>query len=223
DRADVRAVGIELDAWARAGFTLVVGADRAEVQLSVHGSHQVSNALAVATVCTALGFAVRDIAAALTHCPQLSAGRMQVAHRPDGVTIINDAYNANPESMRAALKALAVASRPPDRRSWAILGEMLELGEAAVAEHDAIGRLAVRLNIAQLVVVGAGARAIHTGAVQEGSWGGESVFLPDIAEAVDLVRAELRPGDVVLVKSSRAAGLEELALELMAEAAGDPR
>ena len=100
---------------------------------------------------------------------------MQVVNRSDGVTVIDDAYNANPESMRAGLQALAWVSREAgrQRRSWAVLGEMAELGDDALIEHDRIGRLAVRLDVSRLVVVGTGKlmSAMHDGAVMEGARG----------------------------------------------------
>ncbi len=143
---------------------------------------------------------------------------MERTERADGVTVINDAYNANPESMRAALRTLAELGRGPGaqsddggrRRTWAVLGPMLELGEESITEHDALGRVAVRLNISRLVVVGTEARAMHVGAVMEGSWGDESVFVPDVQAAYELLEQELRPGDIVLVKSSNGAGLRFL-------------
>jgi UDP-N-acetylmuramoyl-tripeptide--D-alanyl-D-alanine ligase len=125
--------------------------------------------------------------------------------------VVNDAYNANPDSVRAALKALV--GMAAGRRSWAVLGEMRELGADAVNEHDGIGRLAVRLGVDRLVVVGAAGTpvaAMHTGAVMEGSWGEESVLVPDVDAAHDLVSAALEPGDVVLLKSSRDSGLRWL-------------
>jgi UDP-N-acetylmuramoyl-tripeptide--D-alanyl-D-alanine ligase len=134
------------------------------------------------------------------------------------VTVVNDAYNANPDSVRAALKALAAMGRPehgPRRRTWAVLGEMLELGEQSSAEHDGIGRLAVRLDVSRLVAVGDGARAVHTGASQEGSWGEESTWVPDAAAALALLREQVAPGDVVLVKASRGIGLEQVATGLL--------
>jgi UDP-N-acetylmuramoyl-tripeptide--D-alanyl-D-alanine ligase len=146
-----------------------------------------------------------------------------VTTRPDGVTVIDDAYNANPDSMRAGLQALAWIAHGKStdpRRSWAVLGEMAELGEDAVTEHDRIGRLAVRLDVSRLVVVGTGRSlsAMHHGAVMEGSWGAETVSVPDADAALALLRDEVRPGDVVLVKASNAAGLGALAEAL---AAGD--
>jgi UDP-N-acetylmuramoyl-tripeptide--D-alanyl-D-alanine ligase len=158
---------------------------------------------------------------------------MQVNTRADGVTVIDDAYNANPDSMRAGLQALAWIAHggaqrgSSPRRSWAVLGEMAELGEDAITEHDRIGRLAVRLDVSRLVVVGTGRSmsAMHHGAVMEGSWGasGErgAVSVPDGDAALALLRAELRPGDVILVKASNAAGLGALAEKVAAEGPAD--
>jgi UDP-N-acetylmuramoyl-tripeptide--D-alanyl-D-alanine ligase len=111
--------------------------------------------------------------------------------------------------MAAALRTLAQIVAP-DQRSVAVLGEMAELGEVADDEHDRIGRLAVRFNIRKLIVVGHRARHIHNAAGLEGSWDGESVLVADADEAYDVLRDELRPGDVVLVKSSGSAGLRFL-------------
>jgi UDP-N-acetylmuramoyl-tripeptide--D-alanyl-D-alanine ligase len=142
---------------------------------------------------------------------------MEVTSRPDGVVVVNDAYNASPESMRAALQTLKVMGE--GRRSWAVLGEMRELGDESLAEHDAIGRLVVRLGVDRLVVVGEGARSMHLAAKMEGSWGDESAFVPDVSAAVDLLSREVEPGDIVLVKASRAAGLERVAAWLLDEVA----
>jgi UDP-N-acetylmuramoyl-tripeptide--D-alanyl-D-alanine ligase len=142
-----------------------------------------------------------------------------VSTRADGVTVIDDAYNANPDSMRAALQALAWMARG-GRRSWAVLGEMAELGDDTLSEHDRIGRLAVRLDVSRLVVVGMGRSmgAMHQGAVMEGSWGAEASLVADANAALALLRAELQSGDVVLVKASNAAGLGALADALVADA-----
>ena len=116
--------------------------------------------------------------------------------------------------MRAGLKALAAMAQD-GRRSWAVLGVMGELGEDAVTAHDEIGRLVVRLNIGKLVVIGPDAAAMHRGACQEGSWGEESVLVPDVEAAVALLHDQLRPGDVVLVKASKVAGLWRVAESLL--------
>ena len=211
--ADVRADDVVLDAAGRASYTLRDATGASRVSLRLVGEHQVSNTLAVAAVARYLGMSLDEVAAALSEAAPSSRWRMEVTERPDGVTVVNDAYNANPESMRAGLKALVSIAGP--RRSWAVLGEMRELGETALAEHDAIGRLAVRLDVDRLVAVGEGARAIHLGAAHEGSWGRESVWVPDVAAAVALLTAEVEPGDVVLVKGSRLVGLEAVAHALL--------
>jgi UDP-N-acetylmuramoyl-tripeptide--D-alanyl-D-alanine ligase len=213
--AQVRAVDVAVDERGRARFEIVTPGGRGVVALRLVGEHHVANALAAAAVALDAGAAVDVVAEALTEAEPRSRWRMEVVDRADGVTVINDAYNANPESMRAALKALVALAA--GRRSWAVLGEMRELGEHSVAEHDAVGRLAVRLDVSRLVVVGQGARTLHLGASLEGSWGEESVFVPDAEAAIALLRAQLRPGDVVLVKASRAAGLDRVATALLEE------
>ena len=220
--AEVRADNITLDPLARARFTLHAGGAQAGVTLAVHGDHQVSNALCAAAVALECGADLDQVAAALSGASAESRQRMQVSTREDGVTIVNDAYNANPDSMRAGLKALAWmgSQGSPGCRSWAVLGEMAELGEDAISEHDRIGRLAVRLDVSRLIVVGTGrpARAMLNGAVMEGSWGSEAAAVADADAALALLRAELRAGDVVLVKASNSAGLGALAGALAADA-----
>jgi UDP-N-acetylmuramoyl-tripeptide--D-alanyl-D-alanine ligase len=211
--ADVRAEDIDLDDRGRPGFTLTAsgGGDRASapVRLQTYGEHQVPNALAAATVGLACGLELRAVAAALSEATSRSRWRMEVTRRADGLTVINDAYNANPESVRAALKALvAIAS---GRRSWAVLGQMAELGPDARDAHEQIGRLAVRLGVDRLVVVGPEAAAMHAGAVLEGSWSNESLHVADVDAAVRILAEETGPDDVVLVKGSRVAGLERVA------------
>lgn len=172
------------------------------------GSHHVTNLLAAAGAAYAAGTSGSTIAAALSGQGPTSRWRMERTERPDGITVINDAYNANPDSMRAALRTLAELGR--GRRTWAVLGEMLELGDESIEEHDAVGRTAVRLNISRVVVVGTGAKPIHNGAVLEGSWGDEAAYVADMDEAEALLGAELLPGDLVLFKSSNSAGLRLL-------------
>lgn len=219
DWADVRAEDVTVDAHARAAFDLVTPDARERVHLRVHGEHQVSNALAAAAVATSMGVGAGTVARALGTAEPRSRWRMEVTQRPDGVTVINDAYNANPSSMAAALRSLATIGGGT-RRTWAVLGEMLELGAASADEHAAIGTLAVRLNVSRLVVVGAGAEPIYTAAARSGrTTGEEAVLVPDADAALALLRAELRPPDVVLVKASRRGGLERLATALLADLA----
>ncbi|MGN6522452.1 MAG: UDP-N-acetylmuramoyl-tripeptide--D-alanyl-D-alanine ligase [Actinomycetes bacterium] len=214
-RADVRAADVATDGDGRASFVLEAAGERHPVQLQLHGEHHVSNALAVAAFALDAGMSPADVAVALSQARAQSAHRMDVRRRQDGLVVIDDAYNANPESMRAALKALVAIGE--GRRTWAVLGEMRELGEAAVAEHDAVGRLAVRLNVAKVVAVGEGARPLHLGASLEGSWDNESVWVPDVDEAIALLREQVEPGDVVLVKASNAVALWRVADALTVE------
>ncbi|MFB9908270.1 UDP-N-acetylmuramoyl-tripeptide--D-alanyl-D-alanine ligase [Allokutzneria oryzae] len=231
--ADVRAENVELDEQARARFLLVTPHGSAEVALGLHGEHHVGNALSAAAVALELGATVEDVAKRLSDAQRVSQRRMEVTTRADGVTVVNDSYNANPESMRAALKTLAAMTRghgaqPPGgvadatqpRRGWAVLGVMGELGDDHIAAHDGIGRYAVRLDVSRLVVVGEQAAPMHQGAYLEGSWGEESVLVPDVDAAIELLRDQVRPGDVVLVKASKVAGLWRVADALLGQEAG---
>lgn len=221
--AEVRAENVRLNDRGQPVFGLRTPSGCAEVTLRLYGEHHVSNALAAAAVARELGMPVEEIASALCAAGSLSHWRMEVTERPDGVTVVNDAYNANPESMRAALRALAAMGRSAKARggrTWAVLGQMAELGEQSLTEHDAVGRLVVRLNVSKLVAVGGTEAAwLQMGAYNEGSWGEESVHVSDAVAAIELLRSEVRPGDVVLVKASRSVGLESVALALI-EAGG---
>ena len=212
---DVRATDVRVDEQARASFTLHDGASGSAlpVSLGFSGEHYVANALAAAAMCLAVGATVEEVVDGLNAARPVSRWRMEVSESPGGVTVVNDAYNANPASMRAALKTLAAMGR--GRRTWAVLGEMRELGESSVEEHDAIGRLAVRLDISRLVCVGPATRVMHLAASNEGSWGDESVHVPDIDAAIALLDEQVRPGDIVLVKASRSIGLERVAEHLL--------
>ncbi|MFE9685283.1 UDP-N-acetylmuramoyl-tripeptide--D-alanyl-D-alanine ligase [Streptomyces sp. NPDC002701] len=225
DEADVRAENVRLTGSGQPAFSLHTPSGCSEVTMRLYGEHHVSNALAAAAVAHELGMSADEIATALSEAGTLSRWRMEVTERPDGVTIVNDAYNANPESMRAALRALVAmgkASQAHGGRTWAVLGQMAELGDEALAEHDAVGRLAVRLNVSRLVAVGGReASWLQLGAYNEGSWGEESVHVSDAQSAVDLLRSQLRPGDVVLVKASRSVGLERVAQALVEGTEGE--
>ncbi len=208
ESADVRAEDIESTATGTA-FTLVVGDVRYPVLLRILGEHHVSNALAALTAARELGVDLNEAITAIEAVPRAERWRMELLTPASGAIVINDAYNASPDSMAAALKTLAQIRGPRDR-TVAVLGEMAELGEYSDEEHDRIGRLVVRLNIQKLVVVGHGARHIHNAAGLEGSWDGETVLVDTREEAYDLLRDELGEGDIVLVKSSKSAGLRFL-------------
>jgi UDP-N-acetylmuramoyl-tripeptide--D-alanyl-D-alanine ligase len=207
--ADVRATAESLDDAGRPRFTLVTPKGSADVALRLYGAHTVSNALAAAAVAHELGMPVADIAEALSEATPASRWRMEVAERPDGVTVINDAYNANPESVRSALDTLIHMAR--GRRAFAVLGEMAELGATTVSEHESIGVHAARGGLTGLIAVGETAASVLGGAGQVGSWTGEGVRVEDADAAVAALGERLRPGDVVLVKGSRVAGLEKVA------------
>lgn len=184
-----------------------------EITLKILGEHQAMNVSAALAVANELGVSREIAIQAVSEMEMAERWRMQLIKRPDGVFIINDAYNASPDSMRAALQTLATLGRQ-GHRTVAILGQMAELGSYATEEHDQLGRLVVRYNIDQLFVVGQEAKLIHMGASQEGSWDGESVFCETISAAFEAICDKLSPGDIVLVKSSNVAGLRFLGDEL---------
>jgi UDP-N-acetylmuramoyl-tripeptide--D-alanyl-D-alanine ligase len=205
--AEVRADRIEVSAH---GTTAVILADGEEIplRLQVLGAHHVHNALAAIAAARVLGVPVAHSISRLETVEIAERWRMQPMGS-DRVRIINDAYNASPDSMAAALRTLAQIAAPGER-TVAVLGAMSELGETAGEEHDRIGLLAVRLNIQRIVVVGPDARRLYLAAVGEGSWDGEAMHLPDQDAAFEYLKGELRDGDRVLVKSSNSAGLRHL-------------
>ncbi|XVX21608.1 UDP-N-acetylmuramoyl-tripeptide--D-alanyl-D-alanine ligase [Actinomycetota bacterium] len=213
--ADYRAVDVALDHASRPSFTLVCPDGEAEIALPLHGEHHIGNALAVIAAARECGMPLADIAAALAVAEPASRWRMEVTERADGVTVVNDAYNANPDSMGAALRALAgmTPGTGPDGsvgRRVAVLGSMLELGEESDSEHAGVGALAARAGVDELVVVGDLARPIADGAAEAGLDADRLVTAPDADTAEAHLRDTLRPGDIVLLKSSRDAGLRWL-------------
>lgn len=198
-------------------FDLVLpGGERRSVTFRVLGEHHVSNAMAAAAVATALGVDADTIVDGLEAVTRAERWRMEVL-ATDPVIVVNDAYNASPDSMAAALKALVQIA---PGRSVAVLGAMTELGESAGEEHDRLGLLVVRLNVGQLIVVGPDAKRIHLAATAQGSWDTESIYAETQEEAEELLELVLQPGDTVLVKSSNSAGLRHLGDRLGARWAG---
>ena len=228
DDADLRASDILLDARGRPTFTAHTADGTRRLHLQLVGRHHVGNALAVLGVALELGMSLEQACAALEAARATSRWRMEVTERADGVIVVNDAYNANPDSMRAALTVLQRMGE--GTRTWAVLGTMLELGEQAVALHAEVGAEVVARGVDQLVVVGPDAAPLAAGAreatrAREAAGAAEPVGtasgivagrmthvreVADVDEAERLLRAELRPGDVVLLKSSRDAGLRLL-------------
>jgi UDP-N-acetylmuramoyl-tripeptide--D-alanyl-D-alanine ligase len=215
--ADVRATDIRLDGLARPTFRLIAAPGEVDVTLALHGAHHVSNALAAAAVGLEAGFDLESLAAALGRARAISRWRMQVAERADGLVVINDAYNANPESVGAALRALVAMGRGrTGRRTHAVLGVMAELGAQSATAHRDVGAAAALLGVHRLVVVGAAAGAIADGAIEAGLDPARVTVVDDVVEAVVVLEADLGPSDVVLVKASRSADLQRVAEALLA-------
>ena len=201
------------DRLQRHSFRLCTDVGSAPVSLRVAGAHQVGNALAAAAAGVALGSPITAIAAALSGAEPASRWRMELAERADGLLVVNDAYNANPDSMAAALRSLA-GLRRSSGRLIAVLGDMLELGPQASQAHREVGELAASLGIDHLLTLGEYAEAIAAGARDRGS---SADVLPDRTAAVAAVNRLVSPADVVLVKASRGLALESVAQQLLIE------
>lgn len=221
-RGDVHWHGARLDELGRPGFVLAHAGEQAPVQLLEVGAHQTLNAAAAATMALAAGFGLAEVAQALGSARSASPWRMEVTERADGLVLVNDAYNANPESVRAALEALAAIGASSGRRTVAVLGEMKELGSEHEAGHRAVGADAARLCIDVVVVVGAAARGIADGIAtgpSEGTADGscEVIVTAGREDAAAWVRQNAGAEDVVLVKASRGAALEWIAEQVLEE------
>jgi UDP-N-acetylmuramoyl-tripeptide--D-alanyl-D-alanine ligase len=208
--ADIRATDVVLDERGRASFTLHTPEGSAPVELLLTGEHQVANALSAAAVVRHLGFGLEEIAAGLGSASPAARGRLEVSERPDGVTIVNDAYNANPESTAAALKALVAMA--PGRRKIAVLGANLGLGEETEREHRGIGTRAAELGIDLVLTVAGLEGAEAAGFIAEGAKaaGAKVLTAVDNVEAYAQLKELLSSGDVVLLKASQPAGLQPL-------------
>lgn len=206
--AHVRADEVALDDAGRASFALATGDEREPVELAVPGEHMVPNALAAAACGIAMGMSAAECAAALKGA-RISAWRMETLTTTGDVVIVNDAYNANPESMAAALKTARWMARRG--RLIAVLGHMAELGPIAFEEHEKVGELVVRVGVDRLVTVGEEAEAIARAAIREGALPEDVVTCADPEAAVADLRSHAHAGDVVLVKGSRVVGLERVA------------
>lgn len=210
--ADVRGIDIELDRLGRASFRIRAGDDEVPVRLGVSGEHMAINALAAAACGVVLDVPLSEVGAALPDA-RVSRWRMEIAEAAGGVRVVNDAYNANPSSMAAALRTARWIAEPG--HLIAVLGEMAELGQVAADEHDRVGELVARLRIDRLVVVGDWGRRIGVSAVREGVEPDRVTMCDTVAEASDAVRELAGDGDVVLIKASRAVGLERVAEDLL--------
>ena len=211
--ADVRISAVHLDENARPRFTLTYAGESFPVALHMVGEHQALNAAAVVAAAIAVGIEPGRACSLLDTATSESKWRMEVTELPNNITIINDAYNANPESMRVGLKTLKAMAH--GRRSWAILGEMKELGAESMTAHDDIGRLCVRLDINRMVGIGDAGKIMQMGAAQEGSYANEAQWVDTPETAVQLLKAEINPGDVIFIKASRGVALERVASALI--------
>ena len=207
-QADVRGRSVRADLLGTR-FTVVAGDHALPIALRILGEHHVLNALAALAVARELGIDLGHAIAALETMHRAERWRMETLTTPAGATVINDAYNASPDSTEAALRTL-VQVRAAGSRAIAILGEMTELGDASHTHHFEIGRLATSLGLDLIVVVGRPARSIYEGAILDESFTGRVEFVESPREALDLLVDELRDGDLALVKSSKSANLRFL-------------
>ena len=210
--AEVRLVRAEITLQGTK-VSLDIAGKSHEVSLRILGEHHAMNLAAALAMAIAVGVDTSSALEAAATLDYPERWRMQLMKAAGGYHVINDAYNASPESMRAALQTLATIGRQ-GHRTIAVLGHMAELGDYSVEAHDQIGRLVVRYNIDHLFAVGEGSKLIHMGAMQEGSWDGESEYHPTISAGFEAIREKLTEGDVVLVKASNSTGLRFLGDDL---------
>jgi UDP-N-acetylmuramoyl-tripeptide--D-alanyl-D-alanine ligase len=216
--AEVRITGLELDPLARPRFTLSTPVGSVDLRLMLSGAHHAMNAAVAAGVGLSCGMGLDAVADRLQRAIPRSAHRMQLASRGDGVLIVDDTYNANPESVRSALESLARLGSGRSGRTWAVLGEMRELGPEADSMHEAVGRHAAELGIDELLVIASPAAPILTG-WQQAAAGRTGRLVVDGTAAVEAVNREVTADDTVLVKGSNALELWHVAESLLAAGA----
>jgi UDP-N-acetylmuramoyl-tripeptide--D-alanyl-D-alanine ligase len=210
---DVAVSEVTTDELGRQSFELAHRGSGATVHLAQVGAFQWRNAAAAAAMALAAGLDLDTVADSLADAVPASRWRMELAERPDGLVVLNDAYNANPESMLAALETLAGIGARTGRRTVAVLGQMLELGDGAAEAHRSVGAYAARAGVDVLLAVGDDAARIAEGFAAVGG-GGVSRTTAGRDEAADWLRHNVSAADVVLVKASRGAALELIADDL---------
>lgn len=204
---EVRATNVELNDFAEPSFALSIGDEVGEVSLSMSGEHNVMNALAAAAIAHACGLSLEMITSGLNSFTPLSAMRMERSTRTDGLLVVNDAYNANPESMKAAINALKEMAC--QGRRIMVVGTMGELGEQSAQLHSEIGKYASERSVDVLVAIGEFADQYALG------FGSETQTFDDVTAAVAFIEHLAKPDDVILIKASRSAGLERVARGLL--------
>ena len=210
--ADVSAKNVVLNDKAQASYELEFEGKISQVNLKLVGAHQVSNSLAAAAVFLKKGLDIDLVAKTLSSSIPKSKWRMQVEVNNKNVTVINDSYNANPESMKAGIRTLKQAGL--DKKTFIILGEMLELGADSKQMHEEVAALIQKLDIKKTLVVGNGAKAVSD-FLSKNTYQGRLEFCKDIDSAISKTKEMVEINDVVLVKASRAIGLERVANALM--------
>jgi UDP-N-acetylmuramoyl-tripeptide--D-alanyl-D-alanine ligase len=216
--ADVRVESLTLNSQAQPRFRLVTPQGTVKISLQLAGAHYATNAAAAAAVGLAVGMTLGEISDALSDVTAVSAHRMHVSSREDGLVVIDDAYNANPESVGAAIDALAVLADGRDGATWAVLGEMRELGAESAHLHAAVGRHIADKGVDHLVIVGESANAIAAGASAVSDWTGTIEFVADVEAATAMLQTAVGAPDVVLVKASNAYRLWRVAEALLTPA-----
>jgi UDP-N-acetylmuramoyl-tripeptide--D-alanyl-D-alanine ligase len=210
--ADVSAKNVVLNDKAQASYELEFEGKVSQVNLKLVGAHQVSNSLAAAAVFLKKGLDIDLVAKTLSNSVAKSKWRMQVEVNSKNVTVINDSYNANPESMKAAIRTLKQAGA--DKETFIIVGEMLELGSDSKQMHEEVADLIQKLDVKKTLVVGNGAKIVSD-YLSNNAYKGRLEFCMDINSAISKTKEMVEINDVVLVKASRAIGLERVANALM--------
>lgn len=221
-KADVVLYGLSEDAMIRAenihetdqaiSFRLIFAGEDSPVRLNCHGRFMVSNALAAAAVGYQIGLSCETVKTGLEAFIPVS-GRMNISRMPNGIFLIDDTYNANPDSMKAAFATLG--SLRARARGVAVLGDMLELGSQVQSLHGEVGALAARSGISLLYAFGEFANDVTAGACKEGMLPANT-FVGTQAEIVADLKNRLLPGDWILVKGSRGMAMEKVAQGLKA-------
>ncbi len=224
--ADVRVEALVLDSELRPWFRLVTPWGTSDVRLEARGAHQSLNAAAAAAAALAVGVDLASVVEGLVSA-RVSRWRMEISRRSDGMLVINDAYNANPDSTAAAIDALAAVGLGASGRRWAVLGTLAELGAEAEAAYHDLGARVARMGIDGLVTVGAAARGYIAGFESErdrpdtGPAGARNetfvIEAGDPGEAAAIMAEHLTSVDAVLIKASRIAGLDIVAEQLLRE------